>query len=183
MKSLFCLLCIVYCLLAFISCKPRTDFSKEISSLDSAKAVLTATREKLSSVRSPDSNATGFLSASIKEIRSLQASDTVNKETAVLLAELSGLKGILIGLKRYRENYIRAAEESLKRAGALQHDLIENLIEDDNKSREYIVHEAKALEKIIAGLKLIIEMNAVSVHKLDSLKTRITLISDSLKVK
>jgi cell division septum initiation protein DivIVA len=108
--------------------------------------------------------------------------DTVKKKTATFLTdayEQSGNISNLLNNKKYLE---RAMKESGQRISDLKHDLNENLIEK-NKSAEYIVHELNASGKICDVVNKAIERAKTSSAKLDSMKTRIIFIADSLKLR
>lgn len=182
--SFLCLLPAVCCLLlAFPSCKQKNIYSEEISKLDSSKTALSIAQKNIANTLASDSIAIALLSKSLEEIKAHLPSDTVNKQTGAVLSEISNLKSMITDLMQYRTNYVRASEKSLERINSLQHDLKENLIEDNNKAREYIVNETNALTKIITELKLIKELSRVSSNKLDSLRPRITFVIDSLNSK
>ncbi|TAL61255.1 MAG: hypothetical protein EPN85_05220 [Bacteroidetes bacterium] len=170
-------------LLAFPSCKQKNIYSEEISKLDSSKTALSIAQKNIANTLASDSIAIALLSKSLEEIKAHLPSDTVNKQTGAVLSEISNLKSMITDLMQYRTNYVRASEKSLERINSLQHDLKENLIEDNNKAREYIVNETNALTKIITELKLIKELSRVSSNKLDSLRPRITFVIDSLNSK
>lgn len=86
---------------------------------------------------------------------------------------------MLTELKKYREDQLRASVESLDRIKNLQHDLKENIIEE-NKAREYVVHETKALNRISSELDLIHDVYITTAGKLDSLRPGICSLLDSL---
>lgn len=123
-----------------------------------------------------------MLTGSIEEIKTHLVSDTVDRQTGILLAYLSNLKKHLTELIQYRKNKVLESDKSLERIENLQHDLKEGLIED-TKVQGYIVTETEALTKIIEELNLTTDMSRISAGKLDSLQPRITWITDSLKTK
>ncbi len=110
-------------------------------------------------------------------------SDTVDKNTGIFLSELSEVKRDLGNLFENRTNFFRASEESLARIKNLKHDLEGNLIEDSNKAREYVVTEVNASKQIIQGLDQITEKTKATLSAFDSLKVKVTLMTDSLKTK
>jgi hypothetical protein len=166
----------------FSSCKQKIDYSKEISQLDSALAALTATEKILLDVD------TGALRTSYNAIaEDLQlteklSKDTVKKKTAMLLSIAYEQSGNMHNLLENRKYLERAVTESKQRISDLKHDLAENLI-DKNKAMEYIVNELKSTEKICDAVNKSIEKAKMSATKLDSLKTEITFLADSLRSK
>lgn len=178
-----CQLLTAYCLLAiFISCKPKADYTVEISRLDSTQVALSSSEERVSNIKL-DSSTIDLLSNSMAELTKNMPSDTVDKNTGIFLSELSEVKRDLGNLFENRTNFFRASEESLARIKNLKHDLEGNLIEDSNKAREYVVTEVNASKQIIQGLDQITEKTKATLSAFDSLKVKVTLMTDSLKTK
>lgn len=163
----------------FSSCIQKPSYDREISLLDSAATVLRNAQEHASQNTELDSIGVKFLSESIDGIRAKIHSDTVDKTTGTVLEKINNLKAMIMELARYREDHLRASAESLTRIKNLQHDLKERLLEE-NKAREYVVHETKALNRIAAELNLIHDVYIVSAGKVDSLRPRISALLDSL---
>jgi len=109
----FCLLPIAYCLLVFIfSCKQKTDYSKEISRLDSAGIVLAEAEKNLLSVdtstlRSSYNSVSENLHSIIKKI----SKDTVKKKTAMFLSDAYQQSGNILNLLGNKKHLERALRE------------------------------------------------------------------------
>lgn len=178
--KLFCQLLIAYCLLAAsTSCKQKTDYSKEISRLDSASMVLAIAEKTLLVV---DTNRLSSSYNAFTENLHVLSKDTVKKITALLLSVAYEQSGNIHNLLANKKNLERAIAESKQRIKGLKHDLAENLIEK-NKSAEYIVNELNSAAKICDTVNRSIEKTKSSEIKLDSMKTQITFLVDSLKAK
>lgn len=179
----FCLLSIVYCLLFFSSCKQKTDYSKEISRLDSALVKLKETEKNfLSSDTNSFRSVYNFSQGKLHLISEKIAKDTVKKKTAMFLSEAYEYTGNLQNLLDNKKFLERAMNEGQQRINDLKHDLTENLIEK-NKSAQYIVNEINASQKISDAVNKAIEKAKSSSMKLDSLKTEIIHIADSLNLR
>ena len=180
MKNLFCLLPIAYCLLTFSSCKQKTDYSKEISRLDSAVVKLKETEKVFLSV---DTNSLKNIYNSSQEklhlITDKISKDTVKKKTAMFLSEAYSYTGNLQNLLDNKKFMERALKDGEQRISDLKHDLTEDLIEK-NKSAEYIVNELNVTQKICDVVNKSIENAKSSSAKLDSMKTQIIFLADSL---
>ncbi|MFI5163860.1 MAG: hypothetical protein ACHQHP_01290 [Bacteroidia bacterium] len=183
-RFLFCLLPTAYCLLFYsTSCKQKTDYSKEISRLDSASTVLITAEKILSSadtnlLHSSYNSVAGNLHAVIEKL----SKDTVKKKTAEFLSSAYQQSGNILNLLQNKNYLEKAITESQKRINDLKHDLNENLI-DKNKSAAYIVSEINSSGKIYDIINKSVERAKSSAAKLDSLKTKISAIADSLKGK
>ncbi len=105
--------------------------------------------------------------------------DTVKKKTAIFLSEAYGYAGNLQNFLDNKKFMERAIKEGQQRINDLKHDLTEDLIEK-NKSAAYIVNEINASQKICDVVNNAIERAKTSAAKLDSMKTEITFIADSL---
>ena len=177
----FCLLSIVYFLLAFSSCKNKTDYSKEISRLDSAVAKLKEAEKVFLSV---DTNSLKNIYNSSQEklhlITDKISKDTVKKKTAMFLSEAYSHTGNLHNLLENKKFMERALKDGEQRISDLKHDLTEDLIEK-NKSTEYIVNELSASQKIYDVVNKAIKNAKSSSSKLDSMKTQIIFLADSVK--
>ncbi len=147
--------------------------------LDSAATELQRAQTHASENEALDSTGIKFLVESLEEVRSKLRSDTVDKNTGIMLEKINNMKSMLTELKKYREDQLRASVESLDRIKNLQHDLKENIIEE-NKAREYVVHETKALNRISSELDLIHDVYITTAGKLDSLRPGICSLLDSL---
>ena len=182
-RSSYCLLFIAYFLLAFPSCKQKTDHAKEIARLDSAAVLLKEAAKVCSSVDTSALRAS-FLSAKekLQLIRQKIASDTLEKKVVLLLSEGYEHAGNLMNLLDNKKYLARAIGEGEQRIGDLKHDLAEDLIEK-NKAGEYVVNEMKASLRISEIVNKAIENAKTSERKLDSLKTEITHLADSLQSK
>ena len=181
--SSYCLLFIAYTLLTFPSCKQKTDHAKEIARLDSAGVLLKQAAQACSSV---DTSAlrTSFFSANekLQLIRQKIASDTLEKNIALILSEGYEHTGNLINLLDNKKYLARAIGEGEKRISDLKHDLAEDLIEK-NKAGEYVVNEMNASLRISELVNKTIESAKTSMIKFDSLKIEITHLADSLQSK
>lgn len=180
----FCILPITCCLLvALSSCKQKIDYSKEISRLDSASTALIGTEKTLLEVDTSKLHASyKTITEDLHGLSEKLSGDTVNKRTALLVTlayEQAGSIHNLLENKIYLE---RAMSESKQRLGDLKHDLAENLIET-NKAGEYIVNEINSTGKICDAVNRSIEKAKSASSKLDSLKTQITFLADSLNSK
>jgi hypothetical protein len=168
---------------AIISCKQKTGYTKEISSLDSVETILAGTEKILLSVdtgslRTSYNSTKGNLHAIMEKI----SGDTVKKKTAMFLTSAYEYSGNMLNLLNNKKFMERAVSESRQRISDLKHDLNENLIEK-NKSAEYVVHELNASGKIYDAVNKAIERARSSSAKSDSMKTQIAFIADSLKLK
>jgi hypothetical protein len=165
------------------SCNTQTDYTKEIYRLDSAEIMLNES-EKI--IMSADTNSFrvsyNVVSENLHTIVEKLAEDTVNKKTALLLSNAYKQLGSILNLlnnKKYLEQFIR---ETKQRIHNLKHDLSENLIEK-NKAQEYVVNEMNEAQKIHHLITTSVEKAKVSAAKLDSLKTEINFLADSLSEK
>src|SRR3972149_4785236 len=86
---LFCLLPTAYCLLVFTSsCKQKTDYTKEISRLDSSSSVLISTGNLLLSVDTIALRTSyHFTAEKLHSISKKLSKDTVRKKTALFLSD------------------------------------------------------------------------------------------------
>ena len=100
----------------------------------------------------------------------------------MLLSEAYRHSGNIRILLNNTKCLINAIDETKQRISNLKHDLNKNLIEK-NKSAKYVVKEISASEKIYATAADIIEKTKSSVIKMDSLKTQIIALADSLTLK
>ena len=165
------------------SCKQKTDYTKEISRLDSALTVLTGADKILSSVDTSTLRISYNSTANdLHGIMEKLSKDTVKKKTAQFLSDAYERSGNILNLLSNKKFLERAIAESRQRISDLKHDLDENLIEK-NKSEEYIVHEFNSSGKIYETINKAIERAKSSSLKLDSMKTQIIFIADSLKSK
>ncbi len=181
MKKL-CLLLTAYCLLV-ISCKQKTDHSHEISRLDSASAITESAEKFLLSVDTVSLRATyNIVQQDLNTIMTKISSDTVQKKTALFLAEAYDQVGSIINLLSNKKFLEKAMNDSRKQISDLKHDLAEDLIEK-NKSGAYIVNEINASAKISDATNRAVQRAKEAVVKLDSLKTRIVSFADSLRAK
>ena len=178
----FCLLLIAICLL-FFSCKNKTDYSKEIFRLDSAKVVLLSAEKNLLSVdTSMLRSSYNSCAENLHSIMENFSKDTVKKKTAIFLSDAYEQLGNILNLLDNKKYLERTIMESQQRISDLKHDLTEDLIEK-NKSAAYVVNEMNASQKIYEAVSKAIEKAKNSTTKLESLKTQISFIADSLKVK
>jgi hypothetical protein len=178
----FWLLAIGYWLLALSSCKPKSDYTKAISRLDSAETVLVSAEKNLLSVDTSNLRASYNSSANNLHIMGKLSQDTVKKKTALFLTDAYELSGNISNLLNNKKFMGRAISESRQRISDLKHDLNESLIEK-NKSDEYIVHEINASKKIYETVNKAIEKAKSSSGKLDSMKTQIAFFADSLNLR
>lgn len=100
----------------------------------------------------------------------------------MFLSEIYELSGNILNLLDNKKLLERAVKESKQRISDLKHDLNENLIEK-NKAAGYVVNEMSASHKIYEAVNKVITNAKTSVKKLDSLKTEIVHIADSLQEK
>ena len=105
--------------------------------------------------------------------------DTVKKKTALFLSDAYEQSGNILNLLGNKKFLEKAINDSKKQIDDLKHDLNENLIEK-NKSDGYVVNEINASRKISDAANKAIEKAKTSVAKLDSMKTRILFLADSL---
>ena len=180
--SAYLFLIVVYVwIFFFTSCKQKTDYSKEITSLDSALVKLKkAELQFLSADTVSIQGSYEFTKEKLHEIAEKLSKDTVKKKTATLLASTYEQTGNLQNLLDNKKYILRAINEARQRISNLEHDLKEDLIEK-NKSTEYVTDEINTSEKIIQVAGNTFEKAKCSVLKLDSLKTPIISLSDSLK--
>lgn len=183
MKNL-CLLPIACCLFAVLpSCKQKTDYSKEISQLDSAEIVLTKAEKNLLSVDTNTLRSSyNFAKEKLQLISEIISKDTIKKKTAIFLSDIYVHSGNILNLLDNKKYLERAVKESQQRISDLKHDLTEGLIEK-NKSAEYIVNEVNSLEKIYEAVNKAIEKAKSGATELDSLKTQIIALADSLNLR
>ena len=179
-----CLLPVICCLLALIiSCKQKSDFSAEISRLDSA----------LASVKNSDSILRLVDTAGVRRIIALTdeklsgvsaqlRADTLRKSSAIFLSDCYETLRHLQGGLENRKYHLKALGESKVHLEALAHDLKENLL-DKNKASEYVVTELKECGKLTSSaLDIPKKMNA-SAAILDTLQSRIAAFADSIQLK
>lgn len=168
------------------SCKQKNDYSWEFSRLDSASQALNFTQAGFRNFIRSDSSAiaSGSMAASqsVLEITQLLSSDTINKNLAVFLSELSAIKESLTLIQENAPYYSQAIDTSIKQIHVLRTDLEKDLIEK-NKALAYVVNEIAAATKLMHGLNQLTEKTRLALHKLDSLKPQIIVITDSLKSK
>mgnify|MGYP001609428544 FL=1 len=153
----YLLITILFSILAFQSCKQKTDYSKEISRLDSAGIILAEAEKNLFSVdtgtlRSSYNSVSGNLNIIIEKI----SKDTVKKKTAMFLSDAYQQSGNILNLLDNKKHLERALSEGQQRINDLKHDLTEDLIEK-NKSAEYIVNEINASQKLYEAVNKAIE--------------------------
>ena len=164
----------------FSSCKQKTDYSKEIAQLDSALVKLNAAGTVFLAI---DTNALRtsdlFFKEKLRMIREKLSGDTVKKITAQFLSEAYEQEGYLANMMDNKKFLARAIEEGRKRMLGLKHDLGEDLIEK-NKAAIYIVTELGSSEKICDAMNGAIEKAKSATARLDSMKTRVIFLADSL---
>lgn len=170
----------LFLFLLFFSCKQKIDYSKEITRLDSAVAVLTSAEQILHSAD------TAFLkrtmdSAAVKLSRISEKikHDTLDKPVAMFLSNAYDHSGNILNFLENRNHLQRAVLESKNRMSNLKHDLAEDLIEQ-NKSAAYIVSEISAAAKISDMIKSSVNNASVSSAKLDSMQSQIAQFADSI---
>lgn len=165
------------------SCKPAPDYSRDIARLDSALleraviynawkyidtsailALISKTEEKLSPV-----------SEKLK-------ADTILKTQALFLSDCYQTKDHLKQALENRKYFAEELEKNRQRIENLEHDLMENLLEE-NKAREYVVNELNALEELTGMASSAFSNMQVSAAALDSLQGKITAFADSLQTK
>ena len=149
--------------------------------LDSASSALILTERNLLLVDTNNlSKAYDTISSKLHKLTEKLLKDTVNKKTAVLLSisyeETANIQNLLANKK----NLTRIITESKQRINNLKHDLKDNLIEE-NKSNEYVINEINSTGKISYTVNKAIKKAHISFNKLDSLKTELTFLEDSLK--
>jgi hypothetical protein len=167
-------------IIAFSSCKPKTDYSNEISRLDSALQNL---KEAEIAFLSADTNslrrAYDFSSQTLHQIGEKINKDTLQKNTALVLADAYEHVSHLQNMLENKPFFKRALTEGEERITNLKHDLAEDLHEK-NKSMEYVVNEINASQKLSEAVNKTIEKAKTAVSQLDSMKTQLTFLSDSL---
>ena len=95
------------------------------------------------------------------------------------MSEAYEQQGNLSNLLDNKKYFSKAIAEGQQRINDLKHDLAADLIEK-NKSAEYIVNELNASLKICDVVNKAIENAKSSSAKLDSMKTQIIFLADSL---
>lgn len=183
-RNVTCLLItILFSIIAFQSCKQKTNYSKEIIRLDSAETVLAAAAKNLLSLDTSRLR-TSYYSAEekLRLISEKIFKDTVKKRTAMLLSDAYEQTGNIRNLLDNKKQLERAVSEGQQRMKDLKHDLSEDLIEK-NKSAAYVVNEMNASQKIYEAVNKTIEKAKSSVIKLDSIKTQILFLADSVQSK
>ena len=182
--SIVYLLPAAYCLLAVcISCKQKTNYSGEIARLDSAVVKLIEAENTFTALDTVSLQASSRLfQEKLHTIRDRISGDTVKKITAQFLSYACEQEGNLANLIENKRYFARAIAEGRQRISDLKHDLTEDLIEK-NKSAGYIVNELNASQKICETMNQSIEKAKSAAAKLDSMKTRIIFIADSLQSK
>lgn len=180
----FALLSMTTAILCCSSCRQKPDYSGEMSRLDSTYQALDSAAAKFRTHAPADSAAIAAgskkIAESIREIKSLFPSDTVNKELAMFLYQLSDLKGSLDLADANGRYYSRSIDSSRKQIMNLKTDLNNGLI-DKNKAEEYVVNEINTAKKIIEGMNNTTFQSREDFRKLDSLLPRIIMITDSLR--
>lgn len=168
--------------IAFIpSCKQKWDYTKEIVQLDSTSTILQSLEKNLLAIdtgylRSSFDSAAHYLST----IKEKCFNDTVQKNTAIFLSdvyECSGNICYVLDSSKWLEKIIN---ESIQRVNNLKYDLAQNLIEKNN-AKEYVAYELKAANKMSESIVRAIEKANVCCVKLDSMKTQIIFMADSLQ--
>ncbi len=180
----FCLLLTSYCLLVFTSsCKPKTDYTKEIARLDSAATALkNAEINFISADTNAFRSAFAFSQKKLQFISEKVSKDTVKKKLAILLSDAYEHTGNLQNILENKKFLQRALTEGRQRINDLKHDLAADLIEK-NKSLEYVVNEIESSRKLSEAANKTVEKAKTAMLKLDSLKTKITALADSLNSK
>ena len=176
-----CLPPVAYCLLAVsFSCKQKTDYSKELYSLDSASVKLKeAEAIFLSADTGSFRTAYIFSKEKLAVISEKITKDTLNKSAALFLSDAFEQTGNVRNVLDNRLFLERAIREGQQRISDLKHDLEADLI-DKNKSAEYIVNEVNASKKVFEMVNRTIANAKTSAARLDSMKTEITHLADSL---
>lgn len=100
----------------------------------------------------------------------------------MFLSDAYQQSGNILNLLDNKKHLERVISEGQQRINDLKHDLTEDLIEK-NKSAEYIVNEMNVSRKIYEAVSQAIEKAKSSATKLDSLKTQIIALADSLNRK
>lgn len=164
----------------FSSCEPKPDYSAEISQLDSAGA-LTEEAEKILFSSDTHSLRTAYNSTAqnLNNIIQKLAGDTVKKKMGIFLTDAFQQSGNIINLLDMSDYLKKSVTESEQRIKNLKHDLLKNLIEQD-RVREYVEHEIVASKKIHGLVTNSVARAKLSAAKLDSLKTKIIALADSL---
>ncbi|HET7819765.1 MAG TPA: hypothetical protein VFL70_10700 [Bacteroidia bacterium] len=169
--------------LLLASCNSPYDYTKEIVLLDSASAKL---KEAEKAILNLDTiSLKSSYSFSINTLQSISekiAHDTLNKTTAVVLNNAFEQTKNLENLFDNKKFLSRALSEGYKRIENLKHDLQNDLIEK-KLSDEYIKNEINSSEKLNDLVTTSITKAKIAVIKLDSLKTGITSLADSLASK
>jgi hypothetical protein len=174
-------LCAVCGLLSFIfSCKQKTDYTREISRLDSASAALEIAEKSLLRVDTAALRTSyNTLSASLHELTEKISKDTVKKKTALLLSAAYEQAEHIHTLLENKKYFERAIRESRQRLNDLEHDLAANLI-DKNQSQKYIANEMNAFQKICNAVNQALAKTTIAKDTLDSFHTGILFLKDSL---
>lgn len=170
-------------LLVFSSCKQKTDYSKEITRLDSSLAILHETEKGFLLIDTGAIRSTyESTKDKIKSISEKISNDTVKKDLAILLSDAHEHVGNIVNLLENKKHLERALSEGQQRINNLKHDLQKDLIEK-NKSAEYVINEINASQKISDAVNKAIDKAKKSTVKLDSLKTQIYFFADSITSK
>ena len=167
----------------FFSCKQKNDHSKEIGRLDSALINLKeAERDFFSADTTSMRTSFNFAAGKLHVIANKIAKDTLKKNTVSFLSNAFEHTGNLQNLLDNKKFWERALKESAQKIDDLKHDLKEDLIEN-NKSQEYIANEINTSKKICETVGRTINKAKSSVVQLDSMKTALIHLSDSLQSK
>lgn len=168
--------------LFLFSCKQNRDYSKEVAQLDSL-AIILAESEKI--LLSADTllfkrNLDSFVS--LRSVSGKISGDTIHKAMAMFLLSVYKHSGNILNFLQNKSYLQKAITESKRRISDLKHDLINNLIEQ-KKAVDYLINETNAASQISEMIKKSIATANSSAAKLDSMRTQIIYLSDSLKLK
>lgn len=166
----------------FSSCEHKPDYSAEILQLDSAEALDEEAEQILLSSDTHSLRATYNATAqNLQSIIRKLAGDTVKKKMGVFLTDAFQQSGNIINLLDMSRELEKSITESKQRIKNLKHDLSKNLIENA-QAEGYVVHEIAASRRIHQLVTNSVTQAKLSAIKLDSLKTKIIALADSLNL-
>ncbi|MBC7864749.1 MAG: hypothetical protein IAF38_17380 [Bacteroidia bacterium] len=163
----------IFAALILFSCKPKTDFSAEITQADSVKKeiqrVVTGFNQ-LDSVRISVSENTigaylGYITQNLK--------DTISREDAFLLSGFKGIKKSFGKYSKTKRDLGRFYAFNLKQIESLQTDLKEGMIDNKDSAKKYITSEIDANRELMRMMRLHTEIIPNEITRYDSLKPKV----------
>ena len=183
MKYIFFILSTIFVLTSSSSCKQKSNYTKEISSLDSSVIELKKSENNLLNLDTLSIQKTfSHTEITLKTLHNLILKDTINKKSAL---QLSTLYEQFENLQYFFDNqhyFIMAARENIHQIENLKYDLKENLVEP-NKANEFIHNELSSSTKVTEIITEAIAKAKNASKKLDSLSIQHAFPFDSILVK